>query len=181
VVLSRDLNNATPVTLHLPAQPTGGATLYTLTGDPRANNESSLVIPIARHSLASFPRDYTFTFPPGSAYFFQVPTTPWLEAGPTDISAQASVKSVLLNWAAVPGASGYRIYRSSSPTGRSGAPYVSQRRDIHFRDSKVTAGTTYWYRVSAMKADKETDRSSQVCAIPFGAEAKELGETKNEK
>jgi hypothetical protein len=48
VVLSRDLNNQTPVKLRLPAAPAGKAAIYTLTGDPRSDNDSILNIPIAK-------------------------------------------------------------------------------------------------------------------------------------
>ena len=102
VVLSRDLNNSTAVTLHLPAMPTGGATLYTLTGNPRATNESSLAVPIARQSIAVFSREYKFTLPPGSVYLFQVPTGAWPNEGTTareetDRSAQLAGTRLRVN------------------------------------------------------------------------------------
>jgi hypothetical protein len=72
-VLSRDLNNATPVTLRLPGVPTTGATLYTLTGDPRQNNDTQLNIPITKTALTTVAQNYQFTMPPGSVYLFQFP------------------------------------------------------------------------------------------------------------
>lgn len=81
-VLSRDLNNATPVTLHLPGVPTGTATLYTLTGDPRANNDSALTIPIAQSSLTGVTQNYAFTMPAGSIYLLQIPLTSYGAAAP---------------------------------------------------------------------------------------------------
>ena len=77
VVVSRDLNNGTPVTLNLPAAPTGAATLYTLTGDPRASNNKSLTVPIVKKSIPDFGKSYKFTMPAGSTYLFQVPTGRW--------------------------------------------------------------------------------------------------------
>ena len=77
VVSSRELNNETPVTLNLPAASTGKATLYTLEGDPRANNSTGLNIPIAKKSISNFGKSYTFNMPPGSVYLFQIPTGPW--------------------------------------------------------------------------------------------------------
>ena len=47
-VLSRDLNNTTPVTLRLPGVPTGSGTLYTLTGNPRTNNDAASPSPSLR-------------------------------------------------------------------------------------------------------------------------------------
>jgi hypothetical protein len=75
VVISRDLNNQTPVTLNFPAIPTGTAELYTLTGNPRSNNNNAMNIPINNASLSGVTARYTFTMPPGSMYIFQVPMT----------------------------------------------------------------------------------------------------------
>ena len=72
-MISRDLNNQTPVTLNFPAMPTGTAQLYTLTGDPRQTNDTALNIPIGSQSLTGITKGYTFTMPPGSMYIFQVP------------------------------------------------------------------------------------------------------------
>lgn len=77
VVVSRDLNNETPVTLNLPVAATGEATLYTLTGDPRASNATSLTIPIVKKSIPNFGKSYQFNMPAGSTFLFQVPTGPW--------------------------------------------------------------------------------------------------------
>jgi hypothetical protein len=73
VVISRDLDNQTPVTLQFPATPTGNAQLYMLTGNPRANNDTAMNIPITSTSLSGVTANYTFTMPPGSMYIFQVP------------------------------------------------------------------------------------------------------------
>jgi hypothetical protein len=73
VVISRDLDNQTPVTLNFPAIPTGNAQLYMLTGNPRANNDTAMNIPITSTSLNGITANYTFTMPPGSMYIFQVP------------------------------------------------------------------------------------------------------------
>ena len=82
VVISRDLNNQTPVTLNFPATPTGAANLYTLTGDPRATNTSALNIPIGSTEVSITSTSYTFTMPPGSMYIFQVPMSgTWSSTG----------------------------------------------------------------------------------------------------
>ena len=74
VVLSRDLNNQTPVTLRLPATPAGSPTLYTLTGDPRANNDTQLNIAIGQSTVTPA-QNFMFTMPPGSVYLFQFPVS----------------------------------------------------------------------------------------------------------
>ncbi len=168
VVVSRDLNNSTPVTLHLPAVPTGSATLYTLTGDPRANNESSLVVPIGQQSISSFGQNYSFTMPAGSVYLFQVPTGPWAASGPGSVFAQGGTGYVTLNWTAIAGATSYTIYRSTSAAG-GGAAYVTGVSGTTYTDTSVTNGTTYYYSVAAVTTGGATDRSSQVTATPVAA------------
>jgi hypothetical protein len=44
-----------------------------LTGNPRANNDTAMNIPITSTSLTGVTANYTFTMPPGSMYIFQVP------------------------------------------------------------------------------------------------------------
>ena len=70
-VLSRRLSEPTTVTLHLPVTP-GAATLYTLAGDPRADNRERMAVRIRRRAVRRFARDYTFSMPPGSIYLFVV-------------------------------------------------------------------------------------------------------------
>ncbi len=77
VVLSRDLKNSTPVTLHLPTRPSGSGRLYTLAGDPRQGNDASLAIPIASRALSGIRQTYSFSLPAGSVYLLQIPLTSW--------------------------------------------------------------------------------------------------------
>jgi len=46
-------------------------------GNPRANNDTKLNIPIGTMNLVSVPQNYTFTMPPGSVYLIQVPLSSW--------------------------------------------------------------------------------------------------------
>lgn len=70
-VLSRHLTLPVPVTIHLPMTP-AGATLYTLTGNPRANNLKSMRIEVRGEPLPRFSREHTFVMPPGSVYLFVI-------------------------------------------------------------------------------------------------------------
>ncbi len=72
-VLSRHLSRTIPITVHLPACPLA-ATLYTLTGDPRANNLDALRITIRQHRVRHITQDYAFAMPPGSIYLFVIDT-----------------------------------------------------------------------------------------------------------
>ena len=95
VVLSRDLNNKTPVTLRLPAAPAGNPTLYTLTGDPRTNNDTQLNIPIAQSTLSPA-QNFTFTMPPGSVYLFQFPVSSALPPSVTSLTPNSGYTATQL-------------------------------------------------------------------------------------
>ena len=167
VVISRDLNNATPVTFHLPTASTAAVTLYTLTGDPRTNNDSSLLIPIGTQSIPSFGKSYSFSMPAGSIYIFQVPTAAWPAQGPTNLAAGSGTNSVQLSWSAYSGATSYNIYRGTSPAGLGTTPYATGIISPSYVDTGVTYGTAYYYRVTAITAAGETDTSSLASVIPI--------------
>ncbi|MGA2888236.1 MAG: sugar-binding protein [Terracidiphilus sp.] len=170
VVISRDLNNQTPVTLHFPATPSGSAQLYTLTGDPRTGNDQAMNIPIASQTV-SITANYTFTMPPGSMYIFQVPMTgAWSSAGVpvppplTSLSASAGNGKVTLTWAVSSGALGYNVLRSTV----SGGPYtlIGSSTTVAFTDTSVTNGTTYYYVVDATNSGGASANSPQASATP---------------
>ncbi len=170
VVISRDLNNTTPVTLHFPGTPTGSGNLYTLTGDPRSDNNTALNIPIGTQTLSGVTKDYTFSMPPGSIYIFQVPIAgSWstqipAPAAPQSVSAVSDNGKVQLTWATVDGSSTYHVKRATV----SGGPYttVASPTGPGYTDSTVTNGVTYYYVVSAANVGGESPNSSEVIGAP---------------
>ena len=69
-VLNRSLTVATPVTLHLPANASPNATLYTLTGNPRYHNlngqlgftnPGNVLITTQTQPVGNFTQNYTFS------------------------------------------------------------------------------------------------------------------------
>lgn len=84
IVLSRKLDEATPVTINLPAESVESVTLHRLTGDPRANNLEAMTIEIETINLPATAFDagtQSFTIdentggveggiPPGSIYLY---------------------------------------------------------------------------------------------------------------
>ncbi len=83
---------------------------------------------------------------------------------PTDVAAAAGDSKVTLTWAAVAGATGYRVKRSLV----SGGPYttVASPTARTYTDTSVTNGETYYYVVSAFNRIGESADSSEVSATP---------------
>jgi len=171
VVLSRDLNNQTPVTLNFPATPTGTATLYTLTGDPRVGNDAVLNVPITSTTVSGVTSSYTFNMPPGSMYIFQVPlSSEWSTTGqptpaaPDSLTASAGNGKVTLTWTASTGATGYYVLRATT----TGGPYtqIATSSAVAFTDSTVTNGTTYYYVVQAYNSGGVSGNSDEASATP---------------
>jgi fibronectin type 3 domain-containing protein len=83
---------------------------------------------------------------------------------PANLSAAPGNASVTLDWAGVAGATGYRVYRSTT----SGTGYV-QIADVGapgMTDIGLVNGTTYFYVVTAYDEVLESDFSQEVAAIP---------------
>jgi len=81
---------------------------------------------------------------------------------PTGVTATGSETAIYLSWTAVTGATQYKVKRSLS----SGGPYalLETVTAISYTDSNVTAGTTYYYVVTAANLTGESANSSQVSA-----------------
>ncbi|MGD0732354.1 MAG: sugar-binding protein [Terracidiphilus sp.] len=179
VVISRSLDNQTPVTLNFPAAPTGTAELYTLTGDPRQTNNNALNIPIANRQV-TVTQSYTFTMPPGSMYLFQVPMNgTWSSSGepappvPATLTAAAGNGKVTLTWAGSTGATGYNVLRGTVNNG----PYsqIGTSTSVAYTDSAVTNGTTYYYVVQATNGGGASGNSPQASATPNVLDDAETG------
>ena len=93
---------------------------------------------------------------------------------PSGLSATAvSSSQINLSWNSVTGATGYNIYRDTSSSGsfpRLGSePTVSGESNTSYSDTGLTAGTTYYYRVSAVNSSGESAASSVVSATTLSA------------
>lgn len=74
-----------------------------------------------------------------------------------------SGNSVVLTWAAIPGASSYRIYRGTSESNLNVLP--SGVITTSFSDTTVVTGTTYYYQVAAIDAASAELQRSNVTSI----------------
>ncbi len=146
-------DGSTPVTFVLPGTPTGPATLYRLTGDPRATNRAAMNVAIQQSSV-TLGRETTVSLPQGSIYLYVVDTDLPDRDDPAAVPATPAIAydatGATLSWPAVAGATGYTIYRSGKPCfdyADVTATFTSSTPS--FRDSEAVSGSTYYYRVAA--------------------------------
>jgi cysteine-rich repeat protein len=83
-------------------------------------------------------------------------------AVPTGLVAGGMTNSVSLNWDDVSGATGYKVYRTT--TSGSGFTLVGSPSTSLYSDLSLTAGTTYYYKVSATNSAGDSALSAQVQA-----------------
>jgi chitinase len=89
---------------------------------------------------------------------------PVVPDAPAGLAAAASSAAVSLSWNAVAGATGYDVYRAAAAAGPftrlTGAPQAA----TSYADAAVTAGSTYWYQVTAVNAAGASRASATVSA-----------------
>ncbi|HSZ59624.1 MAG TPA: YDG domain-containing protein [Tepidisphaeraceae bacterium] len=85
-------------------------------------------------------------------------------AVPANFQAMAASNHVTLNWTASGGATSYKIYRGTTPGGEGSTPYATNVTTNSFTDTSVTTGSTYYYQVTAVNAQGESSRSTEVVA-----------------
>jgi fibronectin type 3 domain-containing protein len=87
---------------------------------------------------------------------------------PTGLGATGNNGSVALSWNASSGATGYNLYRSTSPNGEGSTAYVSGIGSTSYSDTSVANGTTYYYKVAAVGSGGTSGQSSEASATPSG-------------
>jgi hypothetical protein len=94
-------------------------------------------------------------------------------AAPTNLAGVASAintatSTIVLTWNAVPGATSYRVYRSTSGNGEAGTtPIATGLTGTTFTDTTGAFGTTYFYKVTAVNAGAESALSNEASATPL--------------
>jgi len=86
-------------------------------------------------------------------------------SAPTNLSATPGNAQVALTWTAVSGATGYKVYRSTT-SGQQGNS-IATPTSAGYTDTTVTNGTMYYYIVTAVNAGGESSASGQVSAAPW--------------
>lgn len=77
---------------------------------------------------------------------------------PEWVSATYSSSSVTLEWGSVSGATGYRVYRSTSNSGAYNQ--LTESYYTSYSDISVSSGRTYYYKISAYKGNTESMSSA---------------------
>ncbi len=78
------------------------------------------------------------------------------------VASSPSYNSIKLSWAAVPGANGYSVYRSTSATGT--FTLISTVTTAYYTNASLTPGATYYYKVSAYRLVGTTKVYGPQCA-----------------
>ena len=97
------------------------------------------------------------------------PQPPAPATAPVIVSADSGDALVAFEWTAVPNASGYQIFRSTSGVWET-RPFAVVT-ETKYRHDGLTNGATYTYRVAAFNTSGAGPFSTTVSAIPFAASA----------
>ncbi|MGD9722726.1 MAG: Calx-beta domain-containing protein [Pirellulales bacterium] len=87
-------------------------------------------------------------------------------AVPQDLTAEAGFARVTLRWDAVAGASGYQVYRGTTPGGAGTTPIAGGIVGTEYTDTGLTNGTDYYYWVTAVQGAIEGSASAEVHIVP---------------
>lgn len=118
----------------------------------------------------------------GTAYFFKVAAvnsagvsamsnetsaTPGaLPTAPATLAADADDKSVTLTWQAATGAVTYNVYRGTASGGQAATPIATNIATTTFKDTGLTNGTKYYYKVAGVNPTGVGPRSNEASATP---------------
>jgi fibronectin type 3 domain-containing protein len=93
-----------------------------------------------------------------------LPGTPAVPAAPTGVTATGGANQVALAWSAVPNATAYNVYWSTTPgvTSQNGAKISASTNS--YLHSGLSAGATYYYVVTAVNSTGEGIASAQASA-----------------
>jgi len=81
---------------------------------------------------------------------------------PVGITTTTNSTSITINWSAVTGVDGYKIYRSTTSSGT--YEEISSSTSISYTDIGLTSNTTYYYKIAAYNNGGESSKSDVVSA-----------------
>jgi fibronectin type 3 domain-containing protein len=91
-------------------------------------------------------------------------TFPTVPSAPSGLSATGGINQIHLIWSAQKGADSYRIYRGTAAGAEASAPFAIGVAVTNFVDPSTSAGTTYYYKITAVNASGESSRSVEAFA-----------------
>jgi len=89
-------------------------------------------------------------------------------SAPSGVTAVAGQLRITVSWSPSAGATSYNLYRSSSPSGEGGSPYLTGVTSP-FIDTGLIEGVTWYYTVTAVNGTGESSQSSEVSATTTDA------------
>lgn len=138
---------------------TVGGTTTTFTDTGLQNNKQYFYFVAAVNAVGGSPNSNEVVVTPAA--------TGGAPAAPAGLAAAAGNNTVRLTWNASAGATGYSVYRGTSPGGEAATP-VGTVTTPGFTDTGVVNGTTYYYKVTASNATGTSASSAEVSATPSG-------------
>jgi len=84
---------------------------------------------------------------------------------PANFIARPRSKSIGLTWSTSAGATGYNIYRSTTPGGEGLVP-IAVATGTAYVDDTVQLGVTYYYKITATNENSESAKSSETHTMP---------------
>ena len=94
---------------------------------------------------------------------FRLQTIP---SPPTGLMAAAANRTVILNWTANSQATSYNVYRSTTPGGEGATAIGTGVTDTSFKDTGLTNGVAYYYKITALNGLGESKPSAETSATP---------------
>ncbi|MDR3606920.1 MAG: fibronectin type III domain-containing protein [Oligoflexia bacterium] len=134
-----------------------GVPTTSYTDSPLTNGQQYFYIVVANFSSGSLASSISPGVTPG--------ITPVAPAGLT-ITANNNGTDVTLSFAAVPGATSYNIYQSTTSGGPYGSPAQNSAATTGVQMTGLTAGTPYYFTVTALNGTMESTMSSQIGVVP---------------
>jgi fibronectin type 3 domain-containing protein len=141
---------ATPPSQNIPA---GNESKFFIQCTPAKLGENSAIVTIPTNDLARNP-----------AVFYM--KTTGMVGPPAGLSvSSAASDSITLSWGTVTEATGYFVYRSTNSDDIYTKITTSAVTATSYTDTGLSAGTTYYYKVSTVNGDRESEKSAYVSAL----------------
>ena len=100
------------------------------------------------------------------AHVTAIPGTVPIPPVPTGVTAVPGERHITISWSPAAGADSYNVYRATVADGESTTPFVGGLTETNFRDTDLTDGKKYFYRIVALNDAGQSTRSSEVSATP---------------